>query len=56
MFCHYAVRSCGTSPTGPGQSPRNVLSISDFGLDVIEMSMRVCDPATDYNVVCMRKS
>ena len=30
VFCHYAVRSCGTWRKGPGQSPRNVLSISNF--------------------------
>ena len=31
--------------------PRNVLSISDFGLDVTEISTGVCDAATDLNVV-----
>ena len=30
IFCNYAVRSCGTWRKGPGQSPCNVLSISDL--------------------------
>ena len=42
--CHHAVHSCGTWRTGAAQSPRNDLSISDFGLDVIETSTGVCDP------------
>ena len=47
MFCHYAVGSCGTWRKGPGQSQRNVLSISDFGIDVIETSTGFCEPITD---------
>ena len=47
MFCHYAVRLCETWRKGPGQSSRNVLWISDFGLDVIETSASVCGPVTD---------
>ena len=55
MFCNYGARSCGTWRKGPGQSPRIVVSISDLELHVIERSMGVCDPVTDYNVVRMRK-
>ena len=47
IFCNYAVRSCGTWRKGLGQSPCNVLSISDLELYVIETSMGVCDPVTD---------
>ena len=47
IFCNYAVRSCGTWRKGPGQSPCNVLSISDLELYVTETSMGVCDPVTD---------
>ena len=47
MFCNYAVCSCGTWCKGPGQSPRNVLSISDLELYITERSMGVCDPITD---------
>ena len=47
IFCNYAVRSCGTSRKGPGQSPCNVLSISDLELYVTERSTGVCDPVTD---------
>ena len=47
IFCHYAVRSCGTGRKGPGQSPCNVLSISDLELYVTETSTGVCDPVTD---------
>ena len=47
IFCNYAVRSCGTWRKGPGQSPRNVLSISDLELYITETSMGVCDPVTD---------
>ena len=47
MFCNYAVRSCGTWRKGPGQSPRNVLSISDLELYVTETITGVCDPVTD---------
>ena len=36
IFCNYAVRSCGTWRKGPGQSPCNVLSISDLELYVTE--------------------
>ena len=46
IFCNYAVCSCGTGK-GPGQSPRNVLSISDLELYVTETSTGVCDPITD---------
>ena len=42
MFCNYAVRSCGTWRKGPGQSQRNILSISDLELYVIERSAGVC--------------
>ena len=55
MFCNYAVHSCGTWRKGPGQSPRNVLSISDLELYVTERSTGVCDPVTDLNGVRMRK-
>ena len=41
------MRSCGTWRKGPGQSPRNVLSISDLELYVTETSTDVCDPVTD---------
>ena len=54
MFCNYAVRSWGTWRKGPGQSPCNVLSISDLELYVIERRTGVCDPVTDQNVVRMR--
>ena len=47
IFCNYAVRSCVTWRKRPGQSPRNVLSISDLELYVTGTSMGVCDPATD---------
>ena len=47
IFCSYAVRSCGTWRKGPGQSPCNVLSISDLELYVTETSTGVCDPVTD---------
>ena len=47
IFCNYAVRSCGTWRKGPGQSPCNVLSISDLELYVTETSTDVCDPVTD---------
>ena len=47
IFCNYAVRSCGTWLKGPGQSPCNVLSISDLELYVTETSTGVCDPVTD---------
>ena len=47
IFCSYAVRSCGTWRKGPGQSPCNVLSISDLKLYVTETSTGVCDPVTD---------
>ena len=47
IFCNYAVRSCGTWRKGPGQSPCNVLWISDLELYVTETSMGVCDPVTD---------
>ena len=47
LFCNYAVRSCGTWRKGPGQSPCNVLSISDLELYVTETSRDVCDPVTD---------
>ena len=47
IFCNYAMRSCGTWRKGPGQSPCNVLSISDLELYVTETSMGVCDPVTD---------
>ena len=47
IFCNYAVRSCGTWRKGPGQSPCNVLSISDLELCVTETSTGVCDPVTD---------
>ena len=45
IFCNYAVRSCGTWRKGPGQSPCNVLSISDLELYVTETSTGVCDPS-----------
>ena len=54
-FCNYAVRSCGTWRKGPGQSPCNVLSISDLELYVTETSTGVSDPVADKNVVRMRK-
>ena len=38
IFCNYAVRSCRTWRKGPGQSPCNVLSISDLELYVTEKS------------------
>ena len=41
MVCNFAVRSCGTWRMGPGQSPRNVLSISDLELYVTERSTGV---------------
>ena len=47
MFCHYAVRYCGTWRKWPGQSPGNVLSISDLELYLIERNTDVCDPVTD---------
>ena len=47
IFCNYAVRSCGTWRKGPGQSPCNVLSISDLELYVTETNTVVCDPVTD---------
>ena len=47
IFCNYAVRSCGTWRKGPGQSPCNVLSISDLELYVTETGTGVCDPVTD---------
>ena len=47
IFCNYAVCSCGTWRNGPGQSPCNVLLISDLGLYVTETSTGVCDPVTD---------
>ena len=47
IFCNYAVRSCGTWRKGPGQSPCNVLSISDLELYVTETSTGVCDSVTD---------
>ena len=47
IFCNYAVRSCGTWRRGPGQSPCDVLSISDLELYVTETSTGVCDPVTD---------
>ena len=47
IFCNYAVRLCGTWRKGPGQSPCNVLSISDLELYVTETSTGVCDPVTD---------
>ena len=47
IFCNYAVRSCGTWRKGPGQSPCNVLLISDLELYVTETSMGVSDPVTD---------
>ena len=46
IFCNYAVRSCWTWRKGPGQSPCNVLSISDLELYVTETSTGVCDPVT----------
>ena len=46
IFCNYAVRSCGTWRRGPGQSPCNVMSISDLELYVTETSTGVCDPVT----------
>ena len=55
IFCNYAVRSFGTWRKGPGQSPCNVLSISDLELYVTETSTGVCDSVTDWNVVRMRK-
>ena len=47
IFCNYAVRSCGTWRTGPGQYPCNVLSTSDLELYVTETSTGVCEPVTD---------
>ena len=47
IFCNYAVHSCGTWRKGPGQSPCNILSISDLELYVTETSTGVCDPVTD---------
>ena len=47
IFCNYAVRSCWTWRKWPGQSPCNVLSISDLELYVTETSTGVCDPVTD---------
>ena len=47
IFCNYAVRSCGTWRKGPGQSPCNVLSISDLELNVTETSTGVWDHVTD---------
>ena len=47
IFCNYAVRSCGTWRKWPGQSPCNVLSISDLELYVTETRTGVCDPVTD---------
>ena len=44
IFCNYAVRSCRTWHKGPGQSPCNVLSISDLELYLTETSTGVCDP------------
>ena len=45
IFCNYAVRSCGTWHKGPGQSPCNVLSISDLELYVTETSMVFVTPS-----------
>ena len=53
--CNYAVRSCGTWRKGPGQSPRNVLSISDLELYVTERNTGVCDPVTNQNVGRIRR-
>ena len=47
IFCNYTVRSCGTLYKGLGQSPRNVVSISDLELYVTETNTGVCDPVTD---------
>ena len=47
IFCDYVVRPCGTWRKGTGQSPCNVLSISDLELYVTETSTSVCDPVTD---------
>ena len=47
MLCNDAVRSCGTWRKGPGQFPRDVLSITDLELFVTERSTAVCDPVTD---------
>ena len=46
MFCNYDVCSYGTWRKGPGQSPCNVLSISDLELYIIEGITGVCDPIT----------
>ena len=46
LLC-FAIMLCGTRRKGPGQSLRNVSSILDFGLDVIETSTGVCDLVTD---------
>ena len=46
-FCNYVVRLHGTWRKRPGQSPRNVLSISDLELYVIKRNTSVCDPVTD---------
>ena len=42
IFCNYAVRSCGTSRKGPGQSPCNVLSISDLELRIRNWNEHWC--------------
>ena len=47
IFCNCAVHSCETWRKGPGQSPCNVLSISDLELYVTETSTGVCDPVTN---------
>ena len=47
IFCNYAVRWCGMWRKEPGQSPCNVLSISDLELYVTETGTGVCDPVTD---------
>ena len=47
IFCNYTVRSCGTWYKGPGQSPRNAVSISDLELYVTVTNTGVCDPVTD---------
>ena len=56
MFGNYDVHPCRTSRKGSSQSLRNMLSILDLELYVLERSMGVCDPVTDWNVVRMRKS
>ena len=47
LFRKCAVHSSETWRKGLGQSPCNVLSISDLELYVTETSTGVCDPVTD---------